>query len=195
MPARQEVVLACGGADVVDRTRRDGCVGGCRAAAAGRADGDAPHGLPVDARLVRREQDAPHGAEALPRHLHPHTLVVERVPDEAHARGLGNHVLAVWVLKGHGARREEAAALALLAWMDEAADGGNNLAIGEGLGVHAAGAVDARLGGLELGCVEEGVLEPLDHVICHDICLPLERGVIYIAPANSSIFFYRYVPK
>jgi hypothetical protein len=36
--------------------------------------------------------------------------------------------------------------------------------------------VDARLGGLELGCVEEGVLEPLDHVICHDICLPLERG-------------------
>ena len=133
------------------------------------ANRDAPHGLPVDARLVRRERDAPHGAEGLPRHPHAHPLVVERVPDEAHARGLVNYVLAVWVLKSDGARGEEAAPFALFAWMDEAADGGDNLAVREGLSVDAARAVDARLGGLQLGRIEEGIHEPLDcdgHLVC-----------------------------
>ena len=127
-----------------------------------RADGDAPHGLAQHARHICRERDAPHGAEGLPRHPHAHPLVVEGAADEAHARGLANHVLAVWVLEGHGARGEEAAALALLARVDEDADARDHLAVGRLLRVDAAGAVDARLGGLQLGRVEGGVLEPLD---------------------------------
>jgi hypothetical protein len=75
---------------------------------------------------------------------------------------LVNHVLAIGVFEDHGARRVEAAALAFFARMDVATDGGNNLAIGEGLGIHAAGAVDAWLGRLELGRIERGILEPVD---------------------------------
>ena len=61
-----------------------------------------------------------------------------------------------------GARREEAAAASLLARVDEAADSGHHLAVSCLLRVDAARAVDARLGGLQLGRVEGGVLEPLD---------------------------------
>ena len=158
---------------MVDGARRDRPVGGGRGAARRSADGDALHGLVVDAGLIGRERNAPHGAEALPRHSHAQPLVVERAANEAHAGGLVNLVLAVWVLEGDGARGEEAAAAALLARVDEAADARHHLAVSRLLRVDAARAVDARLGGLQLGRVEGGVLEPVD-------CGHGVRGVLFI---------------
>lgn len=108
--------------------------------------GDALHGLVVDARSVWREGDASHGAEGLPRHPPAHPVIVECVAGEAHAPGLV----------------EEAATRALFARVDVDAYARHHLSVRRLLRVDAARTVDTRLGGLEPGRVEGGILKPLN---------------------------------
>lgn len=103
-----------------------------------------------DARLVALEGNALERAPLLPGEAKAAALVEASVTREADAGGLS--VLG----------RNELASRALLARVNVATASRADNALGVLDGEDTAGPVDAGLGGLELGLVEGGVLEPVD---------------------------------
>jgi len=118
------------------------------------ADGHALDGHVVNAGLVGRVGDVLQLAPGLPGEAKAAALVEACVAREADAGRLVNTL--------DNALGKEAAAVALLAWVNKAAAAGHHGAALTLDGVDAARAMDARLGAVERRRVKLGVVVPLD---------------------------------
>ena len=99
---------------------------------------------------------APH----LPRHLQAAALIIACPTDEANAGWLDNLAYTVRARVANGALGKEAAALALFARVDKAADARYGLSARVLYGEHTACPVDTGLRGVQLRHVKGGVLVP-----------------------------------
>jgi len=128
---------------------------------------DTLHRLAEHAWRIRREWDVLAGAPGLPRHVPSHPLVITGRANEAHTGWLDYLTVAIRSRVLYCALREEAAALTLLAWMDEAANTGNGLVLGVLDREDATRTVNTRLRGTERGRIKGAVFVPLDGDRCH----------------------------